>query len=348
MMDSINFGVDEIVTTCDAALTYTYVHLRRKARAEELGRGIAMLSSTYGVVGSLVFGYDVVSSSSALACELIEDHPGFRILVQHEELGKSTFHRWTAGGYSGVNCGYNLLKAKLLARGGSGASSSSGASASANGGNTAAGDNEGEGGPPPGSGSTAGEHSEGGRRKRGRSASPDRGRDYFEIAMDRMNATVSSAIASAVSSSGSAVASAVASERDRLERAEQQLREIEMQRRLVEERTRIEAEVAARYESRADHLAALKAKDEAHLAALETKDKELKSKDEALAAREAEFLELRRLAAEAAVERDALRVELGKAKELAAVRQRALSDAVSTWDREAEKAEARANRWKTF
>ncbi len=116
MMDSINFGVNEIVTSCDAALMYTYIHLLNKARSDELGRAIQTLATSHGVKGSHIFGYDSINSTSVERSELIEDHPGFKMLVQHEANGNEHFHRWTARGYSGVNRGFNLLKARLSTR----------------------------------------------------------------------------------------------------------------------------------------------------------------------------------------------------------------------------------------
>jgi hypothetical protein len=94
------------------------------------------------------------------------------------------------------------------------------------------------------------------------------------VMVDTMNA----AITSAVSSSGSVVSSALASDRQRLEKVEGQLREMQ----LKEERRRIEEEVAARYK---DELNDLKAKvagvdktigdlKEEHTAAMKAKDEE--------------------------------------------------------------------------
>ena len=115
MMASINFSVNEIVTTSDAALTYVYIHLKHKIRGEELARGLLRLASTHGVAGSNIYGYDTVDSSSVESRELIEDHPGFKTLVMHEATGNENFHRWVIDGYSGHNCGYNLLKTRLSA-----------------------------------------------------------------------------------------------------------------------------------------------------------------------------------------------------------------------------------------
>jgi hypothetical protein len=244
MMNSINFNVDEIVTSCDAALTYTYIHLARKTRSEELEGGIRLLAARYGVMGSLVFGYETVAVSSFVSSDLIQDHPGFRVLVQHESDGNESFHRWTAEGYSGVNRGYNLLKARLLAQSTSQTPlPPSGAGASAGVEET---DND-----EPDSGTSGTEPDDRGRSKRQRNASP--GRDVFSV--DAVMGMVSSAVTSAVSSSGSAVASAFASERDevkreqqRREHAENRIREMTMELKLQAERRRIEEEVALKYE----------------------------------------------------------------------------------------------------
>jgi hypothetical protein len=116
MMISIGFNVNEIVSTCDNALTFTYIHLQRKARKDELHRAMRKLTSTHGVSGSNIFGYDSIDSNSLGSSELIDDHPGFKTLVQHQAQGNSNFHRWTADGYSDTHSGYNKLKSKLLSK----------------------------------------------------------------------------------------------------------------------------------------------------------------------------------------------------------------------------------------
>jgi len=118
MMLSVQIAVDEIVTSCDSAgvLLYSYVHMERKVGEQELARAIKTLEDNGEVRGSNIFGYDAIASSSINSSELIEDHPGFRTLVQHEAAGNENFHRWTADGFPRTNCGYNLLKSKLLAK----------------------------------------------------------------------------------------------------------------------------------------------------------------------------------------------------------------------------------------
>jgi hypothetical protein len=116
MMESIGFNVDEIVSTCDNALMYVYVHLQRKTRKDELSRAFSTLAASHGISGSNIFGYDTIDSSTFGSSDLIEDHPGFKMLVQHQAQGNENFHRWTADGYADANSGYNKLKAKLLSK----------------------------------------------------------------------------------------------------------------------------------------------------------------------------------------------------------------------------------------
>jgi hypothetical protein len=118
MMTSVQISVDEIVTTCDSAgaLLYALIHLPRKVTEQDMDKAIKTLAATYGVKGSNIFGYDTIASSSINSAELIEDHPGFRVLVHHETTKNEDFHRWTSPEFSSVNCGYNLLKARLLAK----------------------------------------------------------------------------------------------------------------------------------------------------------------------------------------------------------------------------------------
>jgi hypothetical protein len=116
MMESIGLSVDEIVITRDAALMYVYIHLQRKVRGEELAGGMEALSASHGVKGSNIYGYDAITGSTPSVSEPIDDNPGFKMLVRHETTRNENFHHWAASGYSGHNCGYNLLKARLLAK----------------------------------------------------------------------------------------------------------------------------------------------------------------------------------------------------------------------------------------
>jgi hypothetical protein len=255
MMVSINFSVDEIVTTNDAALTYVYIHLQRKARSEELARGLMRLASSHGVTGSNIYGYDTVDSSSVESRELIEDHPGFKTLVSHEAINNENFNRWAADGYSGHNCGYNLLKSRLLARRTAGQ-----VAGDDRGGDSLELDSEetshDEDGAEPILSRPRTDAAEQGRDKRMRVESLDGGRskDYFEVAMDKLSATFSSVIASAIDSSGSVgnkeredSRKLVMMEQQRREKVEIQLREVGLKHKLFEQRRIVEEEMTAKH-----------------------------------------------------------------------------------------------------
>ena len=98
MMMSVSLDVDEIVSTFDSisALQYAYVHFPRRITEQELAKALETLESSESVKGSNIYGYNPISSSSLNSSELIEDHPGFRILVQHDERRNDQFCRWTA------------------------------------------------------------------------------------------------------------------------------------------------------------------------------------------------------------------------------------------------------------
>ena len=124
MMASIDMPVDEIVMTRDNALMYVYIHLLRKTRKDALEKALKLLSEK-GVTGTNIFGYSEIDGTSRASAEFIEDHPGFKTLVRHQEEGNQNFHRWTAADY-GTNCGYNKLKNILLLRRASGSAADGG------------------------------------------------------------------------------------------------------------------------------------------------------------------------------------------------------------------------------
>ena len=116
MMEEIGFKVNEIVTTRDTAVRYVYIHLKIKARSEDLNRAIQTLTSR-GVKGSEIFGYSSVDGNTPSESEHLEDHPGFQTLVEHERVRGSEFSRWTARNINPLaDFGYNRLRNKLLAR----------------------------------------------------------------------------------------------------------------------------------------------------------------------------------------------------------------------------------------
>jgi len=117
MMSEIGFKVNEIVTTRETAIRYAYVHLETPAIAKDLNEAIKTLVSQ-GVRGTELFGYSSVDSSNTMSMLAnLEDHPGFKTLVEHETMRGSEFHRWTAQTIDPfADFGFNKLKKKLLAK----------------------------------------------------------------------------------------------------------------------------------------------------------------------------------------------------------------------------------------
>jgi hypothetical protein len=262
-MDHISFSVDEIVTTKDSAFQYTYVHLKKTARGADLCKAIQTLEGQ-GVKGSEIFGYHTVDSNTPSEWEHIEDHPGFKTLVDHEARKMSEFIRWTANGYNPTaNRGYNLLKNRLLAK----STDQHGFSGEAGGAGGSETESEEEHIPRPGS-------EEGGGNKRKRAASPGAGENM--VSFREVMATF-----------WDGSRSSVQAELQRQKHADTQLQELRAEMRHKD------AQHAADLVKK-EHDAQMKSKDDAHAAEMaglrgelyaEYEERRLKALEEATAAR---------------------------------------------------------------
>ena len=270
LLSSVKIVVDEIVTTFDSvgALQYAFIHAPRKVMEQDLSMALEALESSDRVKGSNIYGYSPISSSSTSSSELVEDHPGFRILVQHEERGNAQFNRWADVDNLSANCGYYRLKNKLLL---SRPNASGGEGGSATGGNGTTSDDE-EHVPRP----SRTEESAENKRRRTASPPPDhvggssssKNMVSLDVMMEKMSAamsatisatmsaTMSSVVASAINSSGAIynkeredARGSVLAEQQRREHAESQLyqAEIRMTQAMVDQRKIVEEEAAVKY-----------------------------------------------------------------------------------------------------
>ena len=274
MLRYVGLSVDEIVFSRDAAFVYAYIHLQRKVRERELEICMETLATSHSVKSSNLFRYEPIASNIPNMSEHIEDHPGFKTLVHHEANHNENFYRWTAHGYSGVNCGYNLLKARLLA----GSTSSPVIDTSTRGTRGRASSGEGGmGGETPDDGGEEEEsmphpqtpRTNNERGKRQRTGSPggtSRNLVPLDIMMDKMAATISSAVTAAISSSGSdrnaereGARTSIQQEQRRREQAENEVRALQMDtdRKMAEERRRIEVEMGSKYEKELERKASV-------------------------------------------------------------------------------------------
>ncbi len=116
MMKQIDIPVSEIVSTQYQAknVQYTYIHSQRQIRQEELSMALQSLASENGLQGGNMHGICFTIISSVRSSLLIENHPGFRMLVDHEESGNVNFHKWADETYiRKAAFGFKKLKSKL-------------------------------------------------------------------------------------------------------------------------------------------------------------------------------------------------------------------------------------------
>jgi len=85
--------VDECYTLTQRDLKYTLIHSRQKRPRSTLIALMNLFDREYGIKSSSVFGYNAVSIG-----EETEDHPGFKLLVEHMNSGSTAFEYWMADG----------------------------------------------------------------------------------------------------------------------------------------------------------------------------------------------------------------------------------------------------------
>jgi hypothetical protein len=120
MMEEMGIHVDEIVSSYDSIqnVYYAYIHTAYKVRDESFEMAMSTLASTHNIRGSIDNGHKSITSSVVKTSQMIEDHPGFRMLVKHEENENPTFKRWAdETNHPKTTFGYKRLKSKLRSKG---------------------------------------------------------------------------------------------------------------------------------------------------------------------------------------------------------------------------------------
>ena len=99
MLAKHELDADEVHSTSDRVMNYTYVHLRRKVRKATVAAFLNAVRQTHGIIQSEVFGYDALASDVRSGDERhrLQDHIVFSMLVKHCTEQKPTFKPWTAG-----------------------------------------------------------------------------------------------------------------------------------------------------------------------------------------------------------------------------------------------------------
>ena len=96
MLLANNIKADEVHSTADRVMNYTYVHLTKKVRRTAMEAFLRAVRVSHGVIQSEVFGYDSLVSE-ARGGERIQDHVVFMMLAKHCMEKEVSFSPWTDG-----------------------------------------------------------------------------------------------------------------------------------------------------------------------------------------------------------------------------------------------------------
>jgi hypothetical protein len=95
LIDDGALDVDEVHSTSDGALMYTYIHLKKRISKYAVMQCMKRLNEKHGIILSEVFGYDCVGSH-ARSGNLME-HIAFRMVYEHWKENNPTFVSCTDG-----------------------------------------------------------------------------------------------------------------------------------------------------------------------------------------------------------------------------------------------------------
>ncbi len=110
-MKEIEVSVNELVSTRSDTVQYTFINLKKQMRQEDLRKALQPLACMRNEQNNSI-GF--IINSSGKDSQMIENHPGFRMLIDHEASGNIHFHRWINETCTKRTLfGYELLKSRL-------------------------------------------------------------------------------------------------------------------------------------------------------------------------------------------------------------------------------------------
>ncbi len=110
-MKEIEVSVNELVSTRSNDVQYTFINLKKQMRQEDLRKALQSLACMHDEQNNSI-GF--IINSSGKDSQMIENHPGFKMLIDHEASGNIHFHKWINKTYTkGTLFGYELLKSRL-------------------------------------------------------------------------------------------------------------------------------------------------------------------------------------------------------------------------------------------
>ena len=88
---------DEVHSTSDGSIVYTYFHLQRKCSKSTVMKFMDKMHKEHGIVLSEIFGYDSVGSTDQADSGLLTNHIAFRMIYEHMKANKPAFISCTDG-----------------------------------------------------------------------------------------------------------------------------------------------------------------------------------------------------------------------------------------------------------
>jgi len=95
--DEGSLEADEVHSTSDGAIVYTYIHLQRRSSRFTVMKCMESMNRTYGVILADVFGYDSVGSNTQSDGALLMKHIAFRMIYEHMKAKNPAFVSCTDG-----------------------------------------------------------------------------------------------------------------------------------------------------------------------------------------------------------------------------------------------------------
>ncbi len=93
--DEGSLDVDEVHSTSDGSIVYTYIHLRKRSRISQIMQCMDQMKEHHGIIMSEVFGYDSISSNDNEGS--LMNHIAFRMIYEAFKTNSPAFSSCTNG-----------------------------------------------------------------------------------------------------------------------------------------------------------------------------------------------------------------------------------------------------------
>ena len=93
--DEGSLDVDEVHSTSDGSLVFTYFHLKKRMRENAITKFMDKIKHIHGIIQNEVFGYDTIGSHGLDAT--LMDHIAFKMIFEHFKSGNPAFVSCTDG-----------------------------------------------------------------------------------------------------------------------------------------------------------------------------------------------------------------------------------------------------------